>query len=172
MKNRLFVDIDGTLAEFRYAANEADLYREGYFRTLKPQKNILNAVKRIASETSAEVIVLSSVLKNSKFAEKEKIEWLSEYFPEGLKRKTFLPCGESKADAVSNFSPGDILLDDYGVNCRDWKAKGGRYVKVSRDREDMEREKCIHKHVISPDMTEKEIAAYLKSLLKPAGGDI
>ena len=41
---RLFVDMDGTLAKWNNVAFE-QLYEEGYYRNLEPNKRLLNDIK-------------------------------------------------------------------------------------------------------------------------------
>ena len=126
---RLLVDIDGTLAEFKAVDTLETLYEEGYFRNLKPNENVLDAVKQITYlYPEIEVYVMSAVLTDSKYALKEKNEWLDEYLPQVDKEhRIFPPCGENKL----NYVPGGIretdhLLDDYSKNLTLWEppAKG------------------------------------------------
>ena len=42
-KKRLFVDMDGTLAEWRSEAGPEELYEKGYFESLRPYSAILGA---------------------------------------------------------------------------------------------------------------------------------
>ena len=44
---RLFVDMDGTLAEFKQVDALESLYEEGYFRSLKPQENVVEAIRSL-----------------------------------------------------------------------------------------------------------------------------
>lgn len=46
-KQRLFVDMDGTLAVFRKVDELETLYEKGYFLNLAPQKNVLAAVREL-----------------------------------------------------------------------------------------------------------------------------
>ena len=52
-KGRLFVDMDGTLAEWQspVASSEEQLYRilksRGYFRNLRPHTNVVEAVRKL-----------------------------------------------------------------------------------------------------------------------------
>lgn len=41
----LFIDMDGTLCEWKQASTNEDLYVPGYFRDLKPHRYVLNAIK-------------------------------------------------------------------------------------------------------------------------------
>lgn len=45
MKQRLFVDMDGTLAEFHPVHSMEELHAKGYFAGLPPQQNVVEAVR-------------------------------------------------------------------------------------------------------------------------------
>ena len=124
MKQKLYVDMDGTLAVFKSCDTLEKLYEKGYFRNLPPQKAVLNAVKELCKNPDFEVYVLSAVLMDSEYALKEKNEWLDEYLPEvDASRRIFMPCGEDKK-AYVDLKEGDLLLDDYTKNLIDWEPPG------------------------------------------------
>ena len=129
---RLFVDMDGTLAAFRKVTALEELYERGYFSGLRPQENVVTAMRRLARDPSVQVYVLSAVLFDSHYALDEKNSWLDRYLPElGREQRIFVPCGESKALYISSYlCPEDILLDDYTVNLEDWRMHGGTGVKL------------------------------------------
>ena len=129
---RLFVDMDGTLAAFRKVTALEELYERGYFSGLRPQENVVTAIRRLARDPSVQVYVLSAVLFDSHYALDEKNAWLDRYLPElGQEQRIFVPCGESKALYISShLCPEDILLDDYTVNLEDWRMHGGTGVKL------------------------------------------
>lgn len=131
--NRLFVDMDGTLAKFRQVAALEELYECDYFANLPPQQNVVDAVRLlICTAPTTEVFIFSSVLFDSRFAMEEKNGWLDQYLPElDEGHRIFLPCGESKASYVpERLREGDCLLDDYTKNLVDWSRAGGRGVKL------------------------------------------
>jgi len=130
---RLFVDMDGTLAEFQKVSAMEELYERGYFAQLPPQQNVVDAVRLlIYTNTSVEVFILSSVLFDSRFAMEEKNGWLNKYLPEIDRfHRIFLPCGENKAGYVpEKLRESDCLLDDYTKNLEDWSRAGGRGIKL------------------------------------------
>ena len=129
---RLFVDMDGTLAAFRKITALEELYERGYFSGLRPQENVVTAIRRLARDPSVQVYVLSAVLFDSHYALDEKNSWLDRYLLElGREQRIFVPCGESKALYISSYlCPEDILLDDYTVNLEDWRMHGGTGVKL------------------------------------------
>lgn len=128
MKKRLFIDMDGTLAVFRPVDTLEILYEKNYFLDLEPHINVVEAIKDIINKDVVEIFILSSVLSDSKFALKEKNEWLDEYLPKIDKdHRIFPPCGADKKDYIPDgIKSNDFLLDDYTYNLTLWSppAKG------------------------------------------------
>lgn len=130
---RLFVDMDGTLAEFRQVSALEELYERGYFAQLPPQQNVVDAIRLLIHTTPLlEVFILSSVLFDSQFAMEEKNTWLNRFLPDvDQAHRIFLPCGENKAGYVpGKLRESDCLLDDYTKNLEDWSRAGGQGVKL------------------------------------------
>jgi len=127
-KKRLYVDMDGTLAVFNNNIDKIErLYEKGYFLNLEPIYNVLNAIKEIKKNNfDIEVNILSSVLSDSKYALKEKNEWLDKYLPEIDKdHRLFPPCGANKRKyVIGGVSKNDYLLDDYTHNLSLWQPPG------------------------------------------------
>ena len=128
-KQRLLVDMDGTVCVFKEVDTLEKLYEEGYFLNLEQNENVVEAVKRIiASHPEIEVYIMSSVLSDSKYALKEKNAWLDKYLPEiDHAHRIFPPCGDNKLDYVPDgIRTNDCLLDDYTHNLTLWEppAKG------------------------------------------------
>lgn len=126
---RLFVDMDGTLAIYQPVETMEVLFEKGYFLNLKPQLNVVEAIKKVIRENpDKQVYIMSSVLSDSKYAQQEKNEWLDRYLPEiDQDHRIFPPCGENKLDYVpGEIQPSDYLLDDYTNNLTLWEppAKG------------------------------------------------
>ncbi len=154
-KPRLFVDMDGTLAEWRNIhvdmkdfETAADVQKKvneiltkpGYYRTLAPHKNVVDTVRDIIKEGKIEVYVLSCVILSDKpdSPTKQKEDWLSKHLPEiDEKHRIFVPNGENKFEYALNYliqlgehtlGQGDYLLDDYTKNLNDWyKKSAGTY---------------------------------------------
>jgi len=132
---RLFVDMDGTLCEWREATDMSELYEKGYFETLKPNPGIIDII-RSACEKGIEVYILSCFLEDSEYALAEKKSWVDRYVPFIREdRRLFVPCGQDKADHIRTLtgnaalSESDVLLDDYSTNCISWEGQGGRAIK-------------------------------------------
>lgn len=137
MKRKLFVDLDGTLAEWRQAASMEDLLQEGYFSSLLPHKSLVKAVRELVSR-GEEVYILSAYLTESKYAENEKRQWCDRWLP-------FLPAGHvllvptttPKCECIESIfgkiDKNDFLLDDYSKNLHEWVAAGGSGIKYVND---------------------------------------
>ena len=123
---RLFIDMDGTLAEFHPVDTMEMLYEKGYFEELPPHENVVNGIKTFMKENpDAEVFILSSVLTDSPYAQAEKNEWLDRYLPEiSMENRIFVPCGSAKNEFVpGGVQENDALLDDYSKNLHEWPGK-------------------------------------------------
>lgn len=135
MKTRLFVDMDGTLAVFRkYITNLEALCEPGYFRSLPPNINVVEAIKEIIVNHSdkIEVFACSAYLTDSKYALDEKNAWLDEFLPEIDKaHRVMIPCGENKADYIpGGVRETDTLFDDLTKNLTQFKDAGGKTIKL------------------------------------------
>lgn len=123
-KQRLFIDMDGTLAVFKPVDQLETLYEQGYFENLEPHENVLAAVKNIMSEhPDIEVHILSAYLTDSPYALQEKNAWLNRYLPEiDQEHRVFVACGSDKKEGIQGgIRSNDFLLDDYTVNLNDWQ---------------------------------------------------
>lgn len=124
---RLFVDMDGTAAEFKAVDTLETLYEPGYFLSLKPQQNVVDAVKLITEQRpDVDVYIMSSVLTDSKYALQEKNQWLDRYLPEiPESKRIFPPCGDDKKEHIPDgIRTTDMLLDDYTTNLLLWDPPG------------------------------------------------
>lgn len=133
-RQRLFIDMDGTLAVFSPVNQLEALYEKGYFKNLLPHDNVLEAVKLIiGSYPEIEVNILSAYLTDSAYALNEKNAWLDKYLPEISRgNRIFLPCGSDKAEYVENLGENDFLLDDYTANLNSWEPPA-RGIKLLTD---------------------------------------
>lgn len=123
-RQRLFIDMDGTLAVFTPVDELEKLYEQGYFLNQLPHKNVVAAVRNIITNyPDIEVNILSAYLTDSAHALKEKNEWLDRYLPEiDQKHRVFVPCGRDKKEAVrGGLRDNDFLLDDYTHNLNNWQ---------------------------------------------------
>ena len=123
MKPRLFIDMDGTLAEFHPVKKMETLLEKGYFRNLKEIPEVVLAVKELLQEEAIEVYILSAVLKDNPYAAEEKRQWLKEKLPEiSESRQIFCHCGANKKEFAHGVAGvgNDFLLDDYTPNLMKW----------------------------------------------------
>ncbi len=123
-KQRLFVDMDGTLATFTPVDRLETLYEKGYFLNLRPLDNVVLAVKDIIhNNPDIEVFILSAYLSDSPYALEEKNRWLDKYLPEiDAAHRIFPPCGSDKKEYIPNgIRNTDCLLDDYTHNLTLWQ---------------------------------------------------
>ena len=123
-RQRLFVDMDGTLAVFTPVRELETLYEKGYFLDQAPHENVVAAIKEIIADYSdVEVNILSAYLTDSPYALKEKNEWLDKYLPEiNQANRVFVPCGSDKKDGIARgIREDDFLLDDFTKNLHDWQ---------------------------------------------------
>lgn len=127
-KQRLYVDMDGTLATFRKLDTMEPLYEQGYFLNLEPMLNVVGGIHNIIRDyPQIDVYVLSAVLSDSKYAFQEKNAWLDKYLPElPAENRIFSRCGDDKKNYVKGgIHSKDILLDDYTKNLFEWKPGKG-----------------------------------------------
>ena len=125
-KKRLFVDMDGTLAEYRLFSSEEQYFQDGYYLSLKPFQNVVDAIRHIIkNEKDIEVYALSAYPQGSN-AKEEKDKWLDNHLPELRKEnRIYTLCGQSKRNFIKGgITKDDYLLDDYTVNLKDWDTTG------------------------------------------------
>lgn len=133
-KINIFFDMDGTLAEWRAAANFSDLFRKGYFRTLAPMPLTGYANRLAENGSGVDAYILSAYLPES-YAFAEKNEWVDEHVPSiDRAHRIFVHDGVCKAEAIMEamnrpLTKCDILVDDYTLNLNAWQMAGGKAIK-------------------------------------------
>lgn len=138
---RLFVDMDGTLAEWRSLNLNIEKYEDkdsltdkvnrilhtsGYFYSLKPHFNVVEAIRKLVYENAIDIYILSCVLPDvpqvKSYPESEKRAWLKKYLPEIREDHCiFVPDGKNKSEYIPYGKQAtDFLLDDYSINLINW----------------------------------------------------
>lgn len=164
-KQRLFVDMDGTLAEFKTVDTLETLYEKDYFLNLKPNENVLGAIKQLIAQNDIDVYILSAYLSDSHYALDEKNAWLDKYLPElPQEKRLFAPCGTDKSVVVpGHIKHDDYLLDDYTKNLSEWEppARGIKLINgINHTNGTWQGDKIQFTH--SP----KEISSMISSVMK------
>ena len=170
-KQRLFVDMDGVLAKWKQIRVYEDLYERGFFLSMTPQTNVVEAVRLLTQDDGFEVYVLSALLGDSKYARFEKNRWLDEYLPEVKEvHRIFVSCGTDKSSGVpGGIKSSDLLLDDYSVNLWDWD-KHAVGIKLINDVNNTVGTWMGHsRDAVSYDWSPEEIAEEIKLIAKKGG---
>ena len=140
-KPKLFVDMDGVLAEWKpitipvqfpsdkitKVINDT-LYADNYYKNLHPYKNVVEAIKTLINDNKMDVYILSCYLPQ--LAEyptsnplQDKRDWLDEEFGDLIpdSHRIFVKDGEPKVENIPfDLSEEDFLLDDYTKNLKIW----------------------------------------------------
>lgn len=136
---QLFLDCDGVLADFDFAARklfgqdsrEAEdalgtkefwnriRYSRGFYRNLPLIADAIDLYKGVAH---LDPIILTGC-PHGGWAERQKLEWAAHYFP----NVKMITC-RSKEKFLHMRHPGDILVDDYLKYKHLWEEAGGIFV--------------------------------------------
>ena len=129
--NKIFLDLDGTLARFnvRNALKRFD-NEVGFFANLLAYKGI-EVVNELA--TTNQIYIISA--SPNEQADKDKQLWLDKYLP-NVRQENITLCrlGQNKAEIIQNkynitINEQCYLLDDYTKNLNEWESFGGIGIK-------------------------------------------
>lgn len=129
--NKIFLDMDGTLARFnvRNALQRFD-NEKGFFANLLAYKGIENINEMVKN---GNVYIISA--SPNMYADLDKKIWLKRYIP-NLKSENIIFCrlGQNKAKVIENklnikIDKTCFLLDDYTKNLVEWETVGGVGIK-------------------------------------------
>ena len=129
--NKIFLDLDGTLARFnvRNALKRFD-NEVGFFANLLAYKGI-EVVNELAITNQIYIISASP----NEQADKDKQLWLNKYLP-NVRQENITLCrlGQNKAEIIQNkynitLNEQCYLLDDYTKNLNEWESLGGIGIK-------------------------------------------
>lgn len=125
----VFVDIDGTIAEWGYPDGRiSGGYKLGDYMNKKPIDNVIAEIYNLYANKQDYIIFITSVVPNAN-AIFEKNIWLDKYFNIPYQNRIYLSKEEDKIDVIEfymkNFANvelkgNSILIDDR----KDWLIKG------------------------------------------------
>ena len=116
IKKKIFIDLDGVVADFVTAMNTDSLRKDiryahdpasipGIFRHLKPIDAAIKSVEKLLKSLKYDVYFLSTAPWNNPSAWTDKRLWIEEQFGDKINRRLILT---HRKDLVM----GDILIDD------------------------------------------------------------
>lgn len=129
--NKIFLDLDGTLAKFN-VKNALERFDNeiGFFARLGAYKGI-EAVNELAKTNQLFIISASP----NEQADNDKRIWISKFLPNVNECNiTLCRLGENKAEIIQNkynlvINEQCYLLDDYTKNLVEWENVGGKGIK-------------------------------------------
>lgn len=132
-KMRVFFDMDGTLNKITNSLMDENgsvqlekMYKtENFFEHVEPEKKMIELVNKL-SEDGIEVFSLSSCeLGDPPGFEKQKDRWLDKHSVNiDQENRIYVLYGKDKTDYIpGGLQDGDVLIDDYNVNLKEWQNK-------------------------------------------------
>ncbi len=87
-----------------------DVFKEGFYKSLKPANNIIHAIQYLYAKGMDVQII--SFFVHSPYAKKEKVGWLKKYLPMiPLNKIIFIEYGSKNPMQLQNIDPTDVLID-------------------------------------------------------------
>lgn len=136
--NKIFVDMDGTVANFYEKEDCLErMYEEGFFYNLQPMMLVQDLNDKVKNgEINPENLYILSACINTPYCMREKRDWVYKHLPFIPSRNIILiRVGENKASMVEFFldtelTKEDTLIDDYTKNLEEWEFAGGHGIKA------------------------------------------
>ena len=125
---KVFIDMDGVLADFNGQPNALDRFitEKGFFLKLKHLPFAAKLNKALESEVLREHTYILSASPTER-GDQEKIKWLEKHIP-NLKPQNII-CVRG-GDKKKRFAGANrVLVDDYSGNLKEWSEHGGIGVK-------------------------------------------
>ncbi len=138
MRKRIFVDMDGTLANFHSEVRYLErMFEKGFFENLKPYQNMVDAINMLlVYPESYEVFILSACVDGEPpYCQEEKNKWIDKYLPDiDSEHRIFTKMGVPKSEYIEGgITTKDVLIDDYNKNLEEWQVFGGKAIKCKND---------------------------------------
>lgn len=128
---KIFLDLDGTLAQFNVEGALERFDKEiGFFANLLAFDKI-EIVNELAKNNNLFIVSASPNIQ----ADLDKMEWIKKYLPDmPIQNITLCRLGENKAEIIQKkysvaFDASCFLLDDYTKNLWEWEKMGGTGIK-------------------------------------------
>lgn len=171
---RIFLDMDGTLAEYRDCVALTQFGIKNYYGSLKAEENLIEGIRLLLKKyPDTEIHILSACpypSENEKpehSAKAQKHKWLDENFPEiPFENRHLIYVGESKREAIpGGVRKTDVLIDDLSHNLKDYynNGLGGTGIKISNGQNG--RNHTWKGPVIAYDSSPEQIAKNLEKII-------
>jgi len=149
------IDMDNTIVDFhshptmdvpKDSYNHPNIFRETYFKLLKPFDGVVDKVKELMSMANVEVYVVTHPLRGIPHCYSEKVQWIQRYLPEiNSQDRLIMICDKS-------LFLGDYLLDD-DIK---WKTFQGELISIDPNEDVAEQFKLFISY-LKEDRNEKNI---------------
>ncbi len=122
---KIFIDMDGVLAEWNSSAAFEDVCKPGYFISRPPMKGMCDVIRKLLKSDLGESVYVRSAVIPDDHSESEKRAWLNAHLPElEPERYEFVPYGTSKNEGLDFKSDKLFLVDDFSHNLHEWQGTG------------------------------------------------